>query len=150
MSAEEKQLPRNSPEAIERGLAAKTVAIVGLSSNPTSPSYEVGEYLQRHGYRIIPVNPKEQTVLGERAYPSLRDVPEPIDVVDVFRRPDAVPGIVEEAKAIGAPFLWLQLGIVNEEAARAAEAAGMTVVMDHCMHVEHVRRQHRLRGLHDQ
>ena len=150
MSAEEKQLPRNSPEAIERGLAAKTIAIVGLSSNPDAPSYEVAEHLQRHGYRIIPVNPKEQEVLGERAYPSLRDVPEPVDVVDVFRRPDAVPGVVEDAKAIGAPFLWLQLGIVNEEAARAAEAAGMTVVMDHCMRVEHIRREHRLRGLHDQ
>jgi predicted CoA-binding protein len=145
MTTEQKPLPRNSRAAIERGLAAKTVAIVGLSSKPDSPSYEVGEYLQQHGYRIIPVNPKEQEVLGERAYPSLRDVPEPVDVVDVFRRPDAVPGIVEDAKAIGAPFLWLQLGVVNEEAAQAAEAAGMTVVMDHCMHIEHV-----LRHRHDQ
>jgi predicted CoA-binding protein len=140
MSTIQTPLPRNSRAAIERGLAAKTVAIVGLSSKPESASYEVGEYLQRHGYRIIPVNPKEQEVLGERAYPSLRDVPVPVDVVDVFRRAEAVPGIVEDAKAIGAPFLWLQLGIVNEEAAREAEAAGMTVVMDHCMHIEHLRR----------
>ena len=140
MSSENKPLPRNSRAAIERGLAAKTDAIVGLSSKPESPSYEVGEYLQRHGYRIIPVNPKEQEVFGERAYPSLRDVPVPVDVVDVFRRAEAVPGIVEDAKAIGAPFLWLQLGIVNEDAAREAEAAGMTVVMDHCMHIEHLRR----------
>lgn len=140
MSTIQTPLPRNSPEAIERGLAAKTVAIVGLSSKPDSPSLEVGEYLQRHGYRIIPVNPKEQEVLGERAYPSLRDVPVPVDVVDVFRRAEAVPGIVEDAKAIGARFLWLQLGIINEAAAQAAEAAGMTVVMDHCMHIEHLRR----------
>lgn len=143
MTSEQTPLPRNSPEAIERGLAAKTIAIVGLSSNPASPSHEVGEYLQQHGYRIIPVNPKEQEVLGERAYPSLRDLPEPVDVVDVFRRADAVPGIVEDAKAIHAPFLWLQLGIINEQAAHDAEAAGMTVVMDHCMLVEHTRQEHR-------
>lgn len=140
MTIEQTPLARNSPEAIERGLAAKTIAIVGLSNNPASPSHEVGAYLQQQGYRIIPVNPKEQEVLGERAYPSLRDVPGPVDVVDVFRRADAVPGIVEDAKAIHAPFLWLQLGIINEAAAAEAEAAGMTVVMDHCMHIEHLRR----------
>lgn len=147
MTSEQRPLPMNSPEAIARGLEAKTIAIVGLSSDPNSPSHHVGEYLQQHGYRIIPVNPKEQEVLGERAYPSLRDVPEPVDVVDVFRRADAVPGVVEDAKAIHAPFLWLQLGIVNEQAAHEAEAAGITVVMDHCMRVEHIRQAHHQQGL---
>jgi len=128
---------RNSPEAITQGLAGRTIALVGLSSRPDSPSYEVAQYLQQHGYRIIPINPRESEVLGERAYPSLREAPPGIDVVDVFRRPDAVPAIVEEAIAIGAPLLWLQLGVVNEEAAARADSAGMTVVMDRCMHIEH-------------
>jgi len=127
----------NSQEAIEKGLAGKTIAIVGLSSKPDSDSFHVGEYLQQHGYRIIPVNPKEERVLGETAYPSLREVPEKVDVVDVFRRPDAVPGIVSEAIEIGAPLVWMQLGIVNEQAAQQAQEAGLTVVMDHCMKIEH-------------
>jgi predicted CoA-binding protein len=131
---------RNSPEAISRGLAGRTIAIVGLSSRPDSPSYEVAQYLQEHGYRVIPINPRETEVLGERAYPSLREAPAGIDVVDVFRRPDAAPGIVEDAISIGAPVLWLQLGVINEEAAARAESAGMTVVMDRCMHIEHLRR----------
>jgi predicted CoA-binding protein len=135
-------LPMNSPEAIERGLNGKTIAVVGLSSDPTSPSYHVAEYLQRQGYHIIPVNPREQEVLGEQAYPSLRDVPGPVDVVDVFRRPDAVPGVVADALAIGAPLLWMQLGVVNSEAAQQAETGGMTVVMDHCMRIEHLARRH--------
>jgi uncharacterized protein len=131
---------RNSPEAISRGLAGRTIAMVGLSSRPDSPSYEVAQYLQEHGYRVIPINPRESEVLGERAYPSLREAPAGIDVVDVFRRPDAAPAIVEDAISIGAPVLWLQLGVVNEEAAARAESAGMTVVMDRCMHIEHLRR----------
>jgi uncharacterized protein len=131
---------RNSPEAISRGLAGRTIAMVGLSSRPDSPSYEVAQYLQEHGYRVIPINPRESEVLGERAYPSLREAPVGIDVVDVFRRPDAAPAIVEDAISIGAPVLWLQLGVVNEEAAARAESAGMTVVMDRCMHIEHLRR----------
>jgi uncharacterized protein len=131
---------RNSPEAISRGLAGRTIAMVGLSSRPDSPSYEVAQYLQEHGYHVIPINPRESEVLGERAYPSLREAPAGIDVVDVFRRPDAAPAIVEDAISIRAPVLWLQLGVVNEEAAARAESAGMTVVMDRCMHIEHLRR----------
>jgi predicted CoA-binding protein len=135
--ANKQPLPMNSDEAIERGLAAKTVAVVGLSGDVNSPSFHVAEYLKRHGYHIIPVNPHEQVILGERVYPSLRDIPEPVDVVDIFRRADAVPGIVDDAIAIGAPLVWMQLGIVNQEAADHAQAAGITVVMDHCMRVEH-------------
>jgi uncharacterized protein len=131
---------RNSPEAISRGLAGRTIAMVGLSSRPDSPSYEVAQYLQEHGYHVIPINPRESEVLGERAYPSLREAPAGIDVVDVFRRPDAAPAVVEDAISIRAPVLWLQLGVVNEEAAARAESAGMTVVMDRCMHIEHLRR----------
>jgi predicted CoA-binding protein len=130
-------LPINSPQAIEQALAGKTIAVVGLSSDPQSPSHGVAAYLQGHGYHIIPVNPREQEVLGERAYPSLRDVPQPVDVVDIFRRAEAVPGIVEDAIAVGAPMVWMQLGIVNEAAAQRAHAAGLNVVMDHCMRVEH-------------
>ena len=136
-------LPINSPEAITQALAGKTIAVVGLSGDPQSPSYEVAAYLQGQGYRIIPVNPNEQEVLGERAYPSLRDVPQPVDVVDIFRRAEAVPGIVEDAIAVGAPTIWMQLGIVNEVAAQRAHAAGLNVVMDHCMHIEHAARRAR-------
>jgi predicted CoA-binding protein len=139
-------LPINSPQAIEQALAGKTIAVVGLSSNPQSPSYEVAAYLQGQGYHIIPVNPTEQEVLGERAYPSLRDVPVPVDVVDIFRRADAVPGIVEDAIAVGAPTVWMQLGIVNEAAAQRAHDAGLNVVMNHCMHIEHAAR-HRAQNM---
>jgi predicted CoA-binding protein len=132
--------PINSPEAIAQGLAAKTVAVVGLSSKPTNASFAVARYLQEHGYRIIPVNPKETEVLGERAYPDLAALPEKVDVVDVFRRAEAVPGIVEEAIAAGVPLVWMQLGIRNDEAAARAQAAGLAVVMDHCMKVEHHKR----------
>jgi uncharacterized protein len=133
-------LPINSPQAIEQALEGKNIAVVGLSSDPQSPSHVVAAYLQDQGYHIIPVNPTEQEVLGERAYPSLRDVPEPVDVVDIFRRADAVPGIVEDAIAVGAPAVWMQLGIVNEAAAQRAHDAGLNVVMDHCMHIEHALR----------
>lgn len=133
-------VPINSPEAIRRALAGKTIAVVGLSSDPARPSYGVARYLQRQGYRIIPVNPNEQKVLGEQAYPSLREVPVPVDVVDVFRRPDAVPEIVEDAIAIGAPVLWLQQGVIHPQAAARAQAAGLAVVMDRCMKVEHAYR----------
>jgi uncharacterized protein len=112
---------------------AHTIAVVGLSSDRWRPSYEVAEYLQRHGYRIIPVNPNETDVLGERAYPSLRDVPEPVDVVDVFRRPEHTPEVARDAVAIGAKVLWLQMGIVNEEANRIASEAGLDVIMGVCM-----------------
>ena len=121
---------------------ARTIAVVGLSSKADRPSYEVASYLQHHGYRIIPINPNEHEVLSEPAYPSLRDVPADIaiDVVDVFRRPEATPAVDEEAVAVGAKVLWLQLGIVNDEAARIAGEAGLAVVMDVCMMTAHRRR----------
>ena len=129
-----------SPEAIVRILhTARTVAVVGLSSNVLRPSNFVGFYLQRHGYRVVPVNPREDEILGERSYPSLADVPERIDVVDVFRAPDAVPGIAEEAVAAGAGALWLQFGVISDEGARIALDGGLDVVMDRCMKIEHAR-----------
>ena len=128
-------------------LAARTVAIVGLSRDPLRASYFIGYYLKRHGYKIVPVNPKETEILGEQSYPSLKDIPFPVDVVDVFRRPDAVPGIAREAVAIGAKALWLQFGVISPEAAKIAEAGGLTVVMDRCMKVEHARHLGRMHWL---
>jgi predicted CoA-binding protein len=114
---------------------ARTIAVVGLSSRPERPSHEVAEFLQGKGYRIVPVNPNEREVLGERAYPSLLDVPADvsIDVVDVFRRAEATPPIAEQAVARGAKVLWLQEGIANDEARRIAEAGGLSVVMGVCI-----------------
>ena len=120
-------------------LAARTIAIVGLSKDPLRPSYFIGFYLKRHGYKIVPVNPREPEVVGEKSYPSLKDIPFPVDVVDVFRRPDAVPAIARDAVAIGAKALWLQFGVISPEGARIAEDGGLTVVMDRCMKVEHAR-----------
>jgi predicted CoA-binding protein len=122
----------------------RTVAVVGLSRDPAKASYRVAQYLQSVGYRIIPVNPFVDQVLGEKSYKSLLDVPETIEVVDIFRPSEAVPAIVEEAiqlkSRVGSPkVVWIQLGIVNEEAARRAKAAGFTVVMDRCMMMEHKR-----------
>jgi len=128
------------PLVIQRVLfTAKTVAIVGLSGNPLRASYFVGFYLQRHGYRVIPVNPRESQVLGEKSYATLADVPVPVDIVDVFRAPAALPGIAAEAVAIGARCLWCQFGVVNEEAAAIAGRGGLAVVMDRCIKVEHAR-----------
>ncbi|MBI3744628.1 MAG: CoA-binding protein [Chloroflexi bacterium] len=118
---------------------SKTIAVVGLSSDPAKDSLHVSEYMQQQGYRIIPVNPKEQEVLGEKAYPDLKSVPVPVDIVDVFRRPDATPSIATEAVAIKAKALWLQLGIANDEAASTATRGGLDVVMDKCIMVEHQR-----------
>ena len=115
------------------------VAMVGLSGNPMRPSHFVAIYLKSRGYEVIPVNPREKEVLGQRSYPSLRDVPGKIDTVDIFREPSAVPPIVEDAIAIGAKAVWMQLGIVNEAAAERARAAGLAVVMDRCMKIEHAR-----------
>jgi predicted CoA-binding protein len=121
------------PEAVQRVLhTSRTIAIVGLSNNPLRASYFVGYYLKRHGYTVIPVNPRETEILGEKSYPSLGDIPVPVDVVDVFRAPDALPGIAREAVAIGAKALWCQFGVVNEE-------GGLTVVMDLCLKIEHAR-----------
>jgi predicted CoA-binding protein len=128
------------PITIQRVLlAAKTVAIVGLSRNTLRASHFVGFYLQRHGYRVISVNPREREVLGEKSYDSLLDVPGPVDIVDVFRAPEALPSIAEDAVAIGAKCLWCQFSVINEEGARIAEAGGLSVVMDRCIKVEHAR-----------
>jgi predicted CoA-binding protein len=118
---------------------ARTIAIVGLSGNPLRPSNFVGFYLQRHGYTVVPVNPRETEILGERSYPSLSEVPVHIDVVDVFRQPDAVPAIAEEAVAVGADALWLQYGVISPAGAEIARRGGLDVVMDRCMKVEHAR-----------
>ena len=118
---------------------ASTIAIVGLSSNELRASYFVGYYLKRHGYRVIPVNPRETQILGERCYPSLLDVPEPVDIVNVFRAPDALPGIARDAVAIHAKALWCQFGVINEEGARIAEDGGVPVIMDRCLKIEHAR-----------
>ena len=117
--------------------ASKIIAVVGLSPTPYRPSHEVASYLKDEGYRIIPVNPKISQTLGEKAYPSLREVPEPVDIVQIFRRPEHVPAIVEDAIAIGAKVVWMQLGIINEDAAARARAAGLQVVMNTCMAIAH-------------
>jgi predicted CoA-binding protein len=118
---------------------SKTIAVVGLSPNELRASYFVGYYLKRHGFTVIPVNPREKEILGTKSYPSLKDVPVKIDIVDVFRAPDALPGIATEAVAIGAGTLWCQYNVINAEGARIAETGGMTVVMDRCLKVEHAR-----------
>lgn len=116
---------------------AKTIASVGISSNPEKESHRVGWYLKEQGYRIFPVNPTAAEILGEKAYASLSEIPEAVDVVQIFRKPEDVPPVVEEAIKIGAKVVWMQEGIVNEEAARMAEEAGLQVVMDACMRAAH-------------
>jgi len=120
-------------------LSAKTIASVGLSSNAEKESYWIVSYLKEQGYRIFPVNPTATEILGEKAYPNLSSIPDKIDVVQVFRRSEDVPPVVEEAIKIGAKVVWMQAGIVNEEAAQKARAAGLQVVMDVCMRVTHRR-----------
>jgi hypothetical protein len=128
------------PLTIQRVLhTSKTIAIVGLSDNELRASHFVGYYLKRHGYRVIPVNPRQTEILGQKCYPSLLDVPEPVDIVDVFRAPDALPGIARDAVAIHAGTLWCQFGVINEEGAQIAEEGGLTVIMDRCLKVEHAR-----------
>jgi predicted CoA-binding protein len=117
----------------------RRIAMVGLSSNPFRPSHFAAIYLLSEGYDVTPVNPRETQVLGRKSYPSVAQVPGPVEVVDIFREPAAVPGIVEEAIAAGAKVIWMQLGVVHEEAARRAREAGLEVVMDRCMKIEHAR-----------
>jgi predicted CoA-binding protein len=117
--------------------SAKTIAVVGLSSRRSRPSYGVSEYMQSRGYRIIPVNPNETEVLGEKAYASLDEIPGHVDIVNVFRRSELVPEIVDAAIRIGAQGVWMQEGVVNDDAAARARAAGLEVVMDHCILKEH-------------
>lgn len=136
------------PLTIQRVLRnARTIAIVGLSKNELRASYFVGYYLKRHGYRIVPVNPREPEILGETSFASLLDVPIPVDVVNVFRAPDALPGIAADAVRIRAGTLWCQFSVINAEGARIAEAGGVSVVMDRCIKVEHARYAGRMHWL---
>ena len=140
--------PYQDPLTIQRVLhSAKTIAVVGLSKNELRPSNFVGFYLKRHGYQVIPVNPRETEILGEKCYASLLDVPAKVDVVDVFRAPDALPGIARDAVTIGAGTLWCQFGVINAEGARIASDGGMTVIMDRCIKVEHARYAGRMHWL---
>jgi len=131
----------NPPDATIREILAapKTIAVVGCSSNPARDSYRIARLLQQRGHRVVPVNPAEREVLGEVCHPTLRDVPERIDMVDVFRRPEFVAAIVDDAIAVAARILWLQLGVVDQEAALRARRAGLTVVMDRCPKIEYGR-----------
>jgi predicted CoA-binding protein len=117
----------------------KRIAMVGLSSNPFRPSHFAAIYLLSEGYDVVPVNPREKEILGRPCYPSLAAVPGPVEVVDIFREPAAVPAIVDEAIAVAAKVIWMQLGVIHEEAAEKARAAGLEVVMDRCMKIEHAR-----------
>src|SRR5258706_8531148 len=129
-----------SQEISELLARAKNIAVVGLSPNPDRPSFGVARYLQEQGYHIIPVNPGHKEILGEKSYPSLTEIPEPIDVVDIFRRPEAVPEIVDQAIQKKAKAIWMQEGIVHNQAAEKARQAGMIVVMNKCMLKEHAAR----------
>ena len=131
----------NAPEAIARMLDAKTIAVVGLSSDPSRASNSVSRYMQSNGYRIIPINPNETSVLGERAYARLSDVPEKIDLVDIFRRSEEAGQHVDEAIRLGARGVWLQEGVVDAEAAGRALDAGLDVAMDLCILKEHLKRE---------
>ena len=135
----------NEPELIDAMLAARgrTIAVIGLSENPAKPSHYVSEYMQQHGYKIYPVNPALQSVLGEKSYPTLAALPVKPDIVNVFRVPSFIPGIVDEMLALDLHELWVQQGIVNREAAERAEEGGIHVVMDRCIMVEHRRRSGR-------
>jgi len=130
-------MPDSIREILEQ---SKTLAIVGLSSKTTRPSHGVAEYMRRNGYRIIPVNPHEQSVFGETAYPSLDTVPGPVDIVVIFRRPEFVPEVVEAAIRKGAKVVWMQEGVIHDVAGERARAAGLAVVMDRCILKEHAKR----------
>jgi predicted CoA-binding protein len=135
------ELPEHNPasEKIKAILEKyKTVAIVGLSPKPERDSHKVGKYLKDHGYRIVPVNPGQKEILGEKCYPNLKAVPFPIDIVDIFRRPEAIPPVVDDAIEVGAEVVWMQLGIVHNQAADMARRAGLEVVMNKCIKIEHM------------
>ncbi len=130
----------NDPNAIRQILLeVKTIAVVGLSSDPMRPSYDVSQYMQRHGYRIIPVTPKDSEILGEKAYARIADIPEKVDLVNIFRRSDQAGIHVDEAIAAGAKAVWLQEDVIDEAAAQRALDAGLLVVMDRCLLKEHLR-----------
>jgi len=133
-------LPNISDDDLKKLLQeVSSIAVVGISADPAKPSNRVASYLKQHGYHIIPVNPAAEEILGEKCYPDLKSTPEPIDVVDVFRRPEFLPPIADEAVAVGAKVLWMQEGVTNEEAAKKAESGGLTVIQDACMLKEHSR-----------
>lgn len=119
--------------------SARVIAVVGMSDNPSRASYQIGRYLKRIGYTVYPVNPTLTEIEGDKVYATLADVPEPIDIVDVFRRPEFLSGVVDEALVVGAKAVWAQLGISDEDAARKAAAAGVPIVMDRCIKVDHAR-----------
>ena len=127
--------------------STKTIAVVGLSANELRASHFVGFYLRRHGYRVIPVNPREKEVLGQTSYSSVSEVESPVDIVNVFRAPDALPAIAKEAVAIGAKTLWCQFTVISEEGAQIAEDGGLSVIMDRCIKVEHARYRGRMHWL---
>jgi predicted CoA-binding protein len=118
----------------------RVVAVVGLSNNPDRPSYRVAQYLQEHGFRIVPVRPGCREILGERCYAGLKDIPFPVEIVDIFRQVDAIPRIVDDAIAVGAKVVWMQLGLEEPHSARQAKQAGLQVVMDRCLKIEHGQR----------
>ena len=118
----------------------RVVAVVGLSNNPNRPSYRVARYLQEHGFRIVPVNPGCPEILGERCYAGLRDIPFPVEIVDIFRKVEAIPTIVDDAIAVGAKVVWMQQGLEEPNAARRAKQAGLRVLMDRCLKIEHSQR----------
>ena len=131
--------PYQTPERIQSALAMRRVAVVGLSSNELRASNFVGFYLNRHGYEVVPVNPREDEIFGLKCYPSLAEIPEPVDVVDVFRDPSAVPEIAEQAVAQKAAFLWLQFGVISPEGIAIAEQGGVQAIVDKCIKIEHAR-----------
>lgn len=128
-----------NPETIQQILTCKRVAVVGLSSNPLRASNFVGYYLHRNGYEVIPVNPREDAVFGLKSYAAVSDIPEPVDVVNVFRDPGAVPAIAEDAVAAGARYLWLQFGVISPEGTAIAERGGTQCIVDRCIKIEHAR-----------
>lgn len=128
----------NEPESIKTIFSYKTIAVVGLSPKPGRPSNNVSKYMKNAGYNIIPVNPGHSEILGEKCYPALKDIPNPVDVVNVFRKPEHVLPIAKAAIEIGAKALWLQDGVINNAAAELAEKAGLLVVMDDCLHRQHL------------
>lgn len=136
-----KRLEIRMPDSITTILERyKTLVVVGLSSKPMRPSYGVASYMKAHGYRIVPVNPNEKSVLNEKAYPSVNDVPAPVECVVIFRKPDLVPEVVESAIRRGAKVIWMQEGVINEDAARRARDAGLEVIQDRCILKEHAKR----------
>jgi predicted CoA-binding protein len=142
MSEVECQLPEFNPEDEEiRGILEnnRTIAVVGLSIDPGKDSHRVAKYLKEHGYRLVPVNPKADEILGEQCYASLKEIPFSVDLVDIFRKIEAIPAIVDEAIAIGAKVVWMQLGLAENRSAHKAMAAGLKVVMNKCLKIEHSR-----------